>query len=159
MLEEIAIVSNIKGGVASIVTKNQLSCSSCQISNSCGNGIIEKYLSGKVFISQIVNSLNAKVGDQVIITLPNSSVTKASVITYFIPILTMFLFVLIATMPFVQLMLHKLPIFDPKNEIAVIVFSVLGLIFGFLLTNYYNLKRLDHEQYQVTMVRIIPSSV
>jgi len=145
MFQETAFVSNIDGEIASIVTKNQLACGICKLSTSCGNGIIEKYLSGKVFVSQIPNSLNAKVGDRVVIAIPTSSITKASLISYFSPIFCLFIFVLIG---------DKIQ----SNQIVTIFLAMLGLFAGFMITKYYNHISQNKEQYQIKMVRIVNSS-
>lgn len=159
MLRETAIVSNVYGEVATIVTKSKLACESCHLSEACGNGLIEKYFSGKVFISEIANSLNAKEGDQVLIELPKSSITRASLLSYFAPILIMFLFILLEKIlldiPYLSQRLEAILTVELNQELITIVFSLVGLIFGFLITNYYNRKCIDLEQYQVNMVRIL----
>ena len=142
MLQETAIVSKINGKFASIVTKNQLACGSCELSSSCGNGLVEKYLSGKVFVSQVVNSLNAKVGDRVIIVIPVSSITKASLISYLLPILTLFIFSVTG---------EKMG----SNQIVTIILALFGLFTGFMITKYYNHISKNQEQYQIKMVKII----
>lgn len=158
MFQETAVVSSINGNIASIITKNQLACGSCQLSNTCGNGLIEKYLSGKVFVSQVLNSLNAQVGDQVIVEIPSSSVTKASIISYFVPILMFFVFALIGEIVAHDDIFYIFRIKNEQNQIVTIIFSLFGLFSGFMITKYYNHKRKDHEQYQIKMVRIVNST-
>ena len=157
MLQETAVVSEIKGDVAVIITKNQLACNSCQVSDACGNGLIEKYLSGKVFTSEVKNSLNAKAGDQVIVEAPVSAITKASLITYFFPILIMFAFVVFADGYFAELIVSKSSITIESKQIVTIIFAFVGLFFGFLITKYYNHITRNLEQYQIKMVKITSS--
>jgi len=155
MFQETAIVSRVDGQMASIVTKNQLACGSCQVSSSCGNGLIEKYLSGKVFVSQVLNSLNAQVGDQVVIEIPISSVTKASLISYFVPILGLFVFALIGESVSNVFLLEYIGVKSESNQFVTIIFAIVGLFTGFMFTKYYNHKSQYHEQYQIKMVKII----
>ncbi len=157
MFQESAIVSSVDGQMASIVTKTQLACGSCQVSESCGNGLIEKYLSGKVFVSQVLNSLNAQVGDQVVIEIPISSVTKASLISYFIPILGLFIFALIGDSITTAFLFEYFGLKSESNQIVTIIFAIIGLFTGFIITKYYNHKSKYHEQYQIKMVRIVSS--
>ena len=91
MLQEKGVVIGLRGGTAVVQTKNKLACSSCKVSTSCGTGIVEQYLSAKLFESELPNTLNAKVGQQVIIEIPKSSVTKASLVVYVVPLLFLFL--------------------------------------------------------------------
>ena len=153
--QEIGIISSVDNKIASILTKNQLACGSCQLSESCGNGLIEKYLSGKVFVSQTINSLNAKVGEQVVIEIPISSVTKASLISYFVPILGLFVFSLIGELVSTEFSFEYFEVKSESNQFVTIIFAIVGLFTGFLITKYYNHKNKYHEQYQVKMVRIV----
>ncbi|PHS20180.1 MAG: hypothetical protein COA86_02510 [Kangiella sp.] len=153
--QEIGIISSVDDKIARIITKNQLACGSCQLSDSCGNGLIEKYLSGKVFESQLINTLNAKVGEQVVIEIPISSVTKASLISYFVPILGLFVFALIGESVSNMFLFEYFGIESESNQFVTIMFALIGLFTGFMITKYYNHKSKYHEQYQIKMVRIV----
>ena len=61
MLNENGIVIKIEGTTAWVSTHSQLACTSCQVETTCGTGILERYLAGKVFVSEIENSLFAEV--------------------------------------------------------------------------------------------------
>ena len=153
--QEIGIISSVDDKTVGIITKNQLACGSCQLSDSCGNGLIEKYLSGKVFVSQVINSLNAKVGEQVVIEIPISSVTKASLISYFVPILGLFVFALIGELVSSVLLFEYIEVKSELNQFVTIFFALIGLFTGFMITKYYNHKSKYHEQYEIKMVRIV----
>jgi len=146
MLRETGLVTAVDGQYAQVQTKSQLACSSCRVSSSCGNGIIEKYLSGKIFVTEIINSANAKVGQQVIIEIPKASITKASIVVYLVPI-----FLLLA----VALTISSLG----ASENQVIIASLLGLTFGLLVTKYYNRKWLNGELYLPNMVSIVDTQL
>lgn len=141
MLKEEGLVTQVMGNIATVITKNQLACSSCKVAESCGNGIVEKYLSGKTFTSQIKNRLNAQVGDTVIIQIPKSSITNASLIVYFIPLLGIMLFTVVASLL-------------NQTENIIIMYSLIGLAFSLLVTKYYNQKVIKKELYLPKMVSI-----
>jgi len=142
MLQEIAIVAEIVDDIAVVHTENKLACSSCQISNSCGNGIVEKYLSGKIFSSEIPNILHAKIGDKVVIEIKKSSITRASLLVYFVPLFGLLSFSIMAS-------------FLEFSENITILFGITGLIFGVLVTKYYNLKIVNDESFSPKMVSIV----
>lgn len=142
MLQEKGVVSDIVDGIAIVHTENKLACSSCQVSNSCGNGIVEKYLSEKIFTSEIPNILGAKIGDKVVIEIKKSSITRASLIVYFVPLLGLIFLSIIAS-------------FLGYSENITILFGLTGLFFGFLVTKYYNLKIANDESFSPTMVSIV----
>ncbi len=142
MMQEKGLVIALRGENAVVQTKNKLACASCQASASCGNGIVEKYLSAKLFESELPNELKAKVGQQVVIEIPKSSVTKAALIVYFTPLLFMFL-----GMSYCH--------FNEYSEDITIVVSLLGLISGLLVTKYYNRRWLKSELYSPRIVSFI----
>lgn len=142
MLRETGTVSAVVGNVATVQTQNQLACSSCKVVDTCGNGIVEKYLSGKIFTSELINHLNAEVGDEVIIEIPKSSITKASMIVYLVPLLGLVLFAIVASL--LQI-----------SENLIIVTSLSGFALSLLVTKYYNRKIINSELYLPKMVSII----
>jgi sigma-E factor negative regulatory protein RseC len=142
MLKEKGLVTEVVGNIATVTTINQLACSSCKVADTCGNGIVEKYLSGQLFSSQINNTINAKVGETVFIQIPKSSITKASLIVYLIPLLGIMLFAIAATLL-------------NLTENLTILSSLSGLVLGMLVTKFYNHKILKKELYQPKMVSII----
>jgi len=142
MLREIGIVSEIVGDQAIVHTQSQLACSSCHQVETCGNGIIEKYFSGKFFSTQLSNHINAKVGDQVEIQVPKSSVTKASAIVYLIPLIGLISSALIASFIF-------------QDEKIVIFLALSGLILSLFVTKFYNSKMSNNELYSPKMVSVV----
>jgi len=141
MLYETGVVAELVNDIAIVRTQNQLACSSCKVVDTCGNGIVEKYLSGKVFTSEIKNELNAKVGDRVTLAIPNSSVTRASIVVYLIPLMGFLLSAISASYFF-------------QSENKVIVLSLCGLALGFFATKFYNRYLLKTELYSPKMVLI-----
>ncbi len=142
MLYETGLVSNLIGELAVVQTQSQMACASCQVVDTCGNGIVERYLSGKVFSSEVYNDLNAKIGDKVVLEIPKSSITKASIIVYVIPLL---IFILAALMT---------SLFSDSENI-IILMSLTGLALGFVVTNFYNRRRPNSEIYLPKMVSIV----
>jgi sigma-E factor negative regulatory protein RseC len=142
MLHETGLVADLIGDLAIVQTQNQLACSSCKVVDTCGNGIVEKYLSGKIFSSEVYNRLNAKVGDKVVLEIPKASVTKASVIVYLIPLLSFILFASVASL-------------FSYSENIIILISLFGLALGFVVTKFYNRRFLINELYLPKMVSIV----
>jgi len=142
MLRETGFVSEIIGNQAVVLTQSQLACQSCKRVDACGNGIIEKFFSGKTFATQLPNLLDAKVGDQVTIEIEKSSVTKASIIIYLIPLVGLISFALSASLL-------------GWSENFIIFCSILGLIFSLFVTKFYNNKIIDNEHYLPKMVSVV----
>lgn len=139
LLKESGLVTKVEGNIAWVNTESKLACSSCKVESTCGNGILEKYLAGKVFVSKLNNELQAKVGDQVEIAIPRASITKASLIVYFIPLSGLIIGGVAGEYLF-------------NSELSTIFTSGLGMIIGFVVTHYYNHKLADEQQYQPKMI-------
>ncbi len=142
MLQEKGVVIALNGEFAVIQTQNKLACASCKASQSCGNGIVERYLSAKLFETELVNQINARVGQSVLIEIPKASVTKASIVVYCLPLL--FLFFGAALGSIAQL-----------NENTTIFLSLLSLTVGLLVTKYYNHRWLTNELYLPKIVSVV----
>jgi len=142
MLIETGVVSAIHGNTASVSTQNQMACSSCKVVDSCGNGILEKFFSGKIFVTEIPNIINAKLGDKVTIQIPKSSITKAALVVYILPLLTMIS---------VAIGANSLGM----SENSTISLALVALVFGLFVTKFYNRKILNRESYLPKMVSII----
>jgi sigma-E factor negative regulatory protein RseC len=145
MLRENGIVVRLEKSQVVIQTKSQLACSSCEQSEGCGTGVVEKYLSGKVFTTLIPNSLNAKIGDVVSIELPKSSITKASLVVYLLPLVVFFTAAIAASEV-------------GFSEGLVILSSVIGLMTGLLVTKIYNQLIQNNELYLPKMVSIVEAN-
>jgi len=145
MLIETGIVSAIQGNNVSVSTQNQLACSSCKAIDSCGNGILEKFFSGKIFVTEMQNTIGAKIGDKVRIQIPKNSVTQAALVVYILPLVVMILAALVASSL-------------GASENWSILSSVIGLLLGLFVTKYYNHKILNRESYLPKMVLIIDTN-
>ena len=145
MLIETGIVSAIQGNNVSVSTQNQLACSSCKAVDSCGNGILEKFFAGKVFVTEMQNLIGARMGDRVTIHIPKSSVTKAALVVYILPLVVMILAALAASSIGV-------------SENWTILSSLIGLLVGLFVTKYYNHKTLNRESFLPKMVSIIDTN-
>ncbi|MBV1908721.1 MAG: SoxR reducing system RseC family protein [Kangiellaceae bacterium] len=144
MLEEVGLVLSVSNQLVTVQTQSQLACNSCRASTGCGNGIIEKYLSGKMFESEVHNNIGAKVGDRVVIAIPRASLTKASLLVYMVPIISLILTSVLASA-------------IGLSENFVILSGCAGIMAGLMLTKYYNQKWLNSELYSPRLVSIVDS--
>ncbi len=80
-MKEVGVVHKIKGSMATIRFERKTACENC---NMCLKPKEEMYVELKV-----KNSLNAKVGDKVEVTMGQRAVLTASFIVYMLPLLLM----------------------------------------------------------------------
>ncbi|MET0065350.1 MAG: SoxR reducing system RseC family protein [Candidatus Thiodiazotropha sp.] len=88
MLEHPARVVALQEPYAWIEAEVQSGCSSCS-SNSCSTSVIASLFGLKRNRFRVENSIQAKVGDQVLIGIPSRMVAKASVFAYLLPLIAM----------------------------------------------------------------------
>ena len=139
MLKETGLVTKIESDLVWVNTQSKLACSSCQVESTCGNGILEKYLAGKIFISKIRNDLAAKVGDEVVIEIPKSSITKASLLVYGVPLFSLMLGAILGELLF-------------SSELASIFLSLAGMSLGVIGIHIYNRKLVNSDLFVPRMV-------
>lgn len=92
MIEELAVVKQLEGDKAIIEVVRKNTCSSCQLNNSCGMGSLGRLLGHRPQILSIQNDKNLKMGDTVVIGLPEKSYLSAGFLIYLLPLMTLFLF-------------------------------------------------------------------
>ena len=80
-MKEVGFVHKIKGGTATVRFERKTACENC---NMCLKPREEMYVELK-----LKNSLNAKVGDKVEVTMGQRAVLTASFIVYVVPLLVM----------------------------------------------------------------------
>lgn len=91
MLEMRAIVLNIKGLEAEISPIGGGGCGHCNSEGGCGSGKLTKmFCSSQPRSFIVLNQADAKVGDEVNISLPEGSLLHSSVRMYLLPLLFMF---------------------------------------------------------------------
>jgi len=135
MNKESATVISLHGGRVDILMQRQSSCSHCELSKGCGTGAIGRLIGLRSKPVSLVTSLPLKIGDELELGLPESSILKASLLIYGFPILGLIGFAITAEWLF------------SGSELFVFVFASIGLVFGFslatLLTRLFFSKRFD----------------
>jgi len=138
--EEHAIVSHLEGDLVVLDNQNSASCSNCSSKSGCGNAFSFFTFKPKNKL-KVINSLNLKSGDEVVVGMPSDRLLKATVIMYLSPLLLLFTFSLVAKLFF--------------GETASIIAGLIGLILGLLLVNKYTLQKNIAEKFQPKLIRKI----
>lgn len=82
-MEEHGLVVQIKGKNAVIKTQRTSACDNCSSKKSCGTGG-----AGSDVLVEVENPAGAKVGDRVAFSVGSTSILKAGLIIYLVPILS-----------------------------------------------------------------------
>jgi len=129
MIEEQAQVIEIKGSVLFLQAQTQSACGSCAANKGCGTSLLSKIVGRKFTHFQADNSVNADVGDTVVVGLSEDALLKGSLVMYVIPILAMLLFALLAD--------YFLAAATQYRDLMTAATAIMGLVFGSLVSKWY----------------------
>lgn len=91
MITETGRVVAIKGDKAWVQTIRASACESCSARAGCGQRVLASASGGRANQVLVSNHLNARVGDEVTVTIEESALLSASLLVYALPLLLMLL--------------------------------------------------------------------
>jgi len=150
VIEETALILSCDGEYADIETKPQGSCGGCASSAVCGTGVFSKVFGNRKTVVRVINSLRAKPGEQVVIGLQESALSRVSMVFYLVPILAMILFAILG-----QEMALRLDIV-PQDPLAILG-GAIGLFAGLWLVRMFSRTVQEDSRYQPVMLRLATS--
>ena len=133
MIEEQAQVVEIKGDVLILQAQTQSACGSCAANKGCGTSLLSKVVGRKFTRFQADNSINANIGDTVVVGIPEDALLKGSMVMYIIPILGMLVFALLAD--------YFLVVAMQNRDLMIAVTAIMGLVSGSLISKWYFASR------------------
>lgn len=117
-------VNSTKHEFAILEIMRHVPCGICGQTRGCGNSIWGKIFAHKSSTFKVINSINAKVGDAVIIGIDEKLVLKSALLLYALPLLTMMIGALLS-----QLVQSDTA---TQKDLYAIIGAVLGLFLGFI---------------------------
>lgn len=96
MIEETARVIAIENGQLLLEAQTRTACGACEAKQGCGTSVLSKWVGRKFTRFQVPNTINARVGDEVVVGLAEAAMLKGSVLVYLLPLLAMIGFALLA---------------------------------------------------------------
>jgi sigma-E factor negative regulatory protein RseC len=96
MIEESVEVIAIEDDVLILQAQRKSSCQSCSVQKGCGTSVLSQWLGKKLSNFRVENTVDAQVGDYLIVGISESSILKGSLSVYFMPLMSLFLFALLA---------------------------------------------------------------
>jgi len=129
MIEEQATVIDIKDGRLMLQAKVQSSCGSCQAKSGCGTSLLSEVLGKRFTHFTADNAIDAQIGDEVIVGIPERSLLSGSFMVYLLPVLSMLLAALLAD--------AGLAGAEPGRDLLVALSAASGFAAGALLARAY----------------------
>jgi sigma-E factor negative regulatory protein RseC len=129
MIEQQARVISVESDHVWVSVTHQSGCHACELKQGCGTGSLGKLLGRRASTFKLPKSNQLKLGDRVVLGIPDHSYLLASGLIYLIPLLSFFVFAGIA-----ELLL--------ESDLLVMLAAVTGLGVGLALA-----KRFAHRKY------------
>ena len=96
MIEERARVIAVENNQLLLEAQTRAACNACAAKQGCGTSVLSKWVGRKFTRFQAPNTVNARVGDEVVVGLAEEAMLKGSVFVYLLPLLAMIGFALLA---------------------------------------------------------------
>jgi sigma-E factor negative regulatory protein RseC len=147
MIEEQAEVVAINGDQLVLQAQTQSACGSCSASQGCGTSLLSKVVGRKFTRFQAINNVNARVGDFVVVGIPEDALLKGSLVMYVVPVFAMMIFAILADTSFVESLQHR--------DLMIAVSAIMGLLSGSLLSRWYFQRRSSVQFFSPVILRKI----
>ncbi len=147
MIEERAEVIEIKGDKLLLQAQVQSACGGCAVNKGCGTSVLSKVVGRKFTQFQAVNSVNAKIGDTVVVGIAEDVMVKGSLMIYIVPLLAMLVFAVLADYAFAEQI--------GARDALIAAFSIAGLATGALVSRWYFGRQTSGHLYSPVVLRKI----
>ena len=140
MITESGRVVAVAGNNAWVLTIRQSTCQNCSARSGCGQRVLAAASGGRANQVQVLNTLQAAVGDEVTLGIEEQALLQASILVYAVPLLSM----IVATLGANE--------FAPGSDGIAVAAAGLGLGAGFFLVRLRQLSTSD--QYQPRLIKV-----
>ncbi|MFT6114019.1 MAG: sigma-E factor negative regulatory protein RseC [Oleispira sp.] len=135
MIEEQVVITSIDPSGAWVEGMQQSACGSCSAKAGCGQHAMTQ-LGRKVTLwlplEHLSDTVGFNVGQQVVVGLPEGAILRSTVVLYGVPLLALVLGAIIGHAAW--------------GEVGSILISVVSMLIGFKLAQYWSLKNKQHWQ-------------
>ncbi len=146
MIEEQAIVLHTADGFARVQTRRYAACGGCGVQAGCGTALLARVFGNKRNSLHVLNSVDAKPGDRVIIGFDEQALVKVSLIVYMLPLLSLLMGSIVG-----QLGAQRLDLASPE------LFSILGgfggLLAGLFCVRFLSRRARTDSRYRAVILR------
>ncbi len=146
MIEERVTVTASDGTFAQVSTQRVSSCGSCAARGACGTSALARLLGSRRTSVRVLNPIGARPGDEVVIGLQESVLTRTSFAFYMIPLLSLILFAILGKWLAGELQ------FD-STEPGAILGGLFGLAAGMVWLRGYAGRISRDRQHQAVILR------
>ena len=125
MLEQAATVVALRHNRVVVETLPRSTCDGCGVSQGCGTSVLAKTVGRKVIHFELDNTVDARIGDRLVLGLPEQAMLRGSLLIYLLPLLAMILVALAADL--------LLPAAASLRDLKITLLALAALGLGMLL--------------------------
>ena len=151
MIEEQAQVIEMSGDQLVLQAQTKSSCGSCAASKGCGTSVLAKVVGRKFTRFHADNSVDAEVGDTVIVGISEDALLRGSLVMYIIPIMGMLIFALVSE--------QLVDLAAENRDLLIAGSGIMGLVSGSLLSRWYFQRRDNVHRFRPVVLRKIVGHV
>jgi sigma-E factor negative regulatory protein RseC len=85
LIEESAVIIARDGQFADVQALRRGACGACGARAACGTSLLDRFLGRRPLHLRVVNVLDARIGEQVVIGVPETALLQAAVSAYLVP--------------------------------------------------------------------------
>ena len=142
MIEQQAQVTQVEGDLVWMHVERKSACDHCKLNEGCGTGSLGRLMGYRDTKWVFKNKLGLKIGDRVILSIPDQSYLLGSVLVYLLPLAAFFI-----AGAAVELIWHI--------EWLTVVASLVSLVTGFVLSGRLSRKRFARNLQPKVMRQIL----
>ncbi len=87
MIEETALVIDVKGSQALLQTQRKSTCQTCSVKAGCGTATLAKVVGRRSTQFAVDNTLDVQPGDSVIVAIDENALVQGSLLIYLLPLI------------------------------------------------------------------------
>ncbi len=149
MIEQTGRVVACEGEYAWVETERQSSCGSCA-AKGCGTGALSKVLGRRSQTIRVLNSIEAREGELVVLGIQEGALLRGSVAVYIVPLIAMLAGGLVGE--------ALGPLWGISTEVGAFVLAAAGFVLALAWLRRFNRWAATDSRYQpVTLRRLMPT--
>ena len=149
MIEETATVVECQDEYAWVEAQRKTACGQCQVRKGCGTSVLAQVVGKKAARMRVLNPVQARVGDQVVIGLHEAAMLTGSLAVYLLPLLSLLLFAITGKVVAEQLGIAS-------SEAVTILFAVIGLLIAAIWLRMFSRRIANNRRYQPVIMKRLP---
>ena len=145
MIEERARVVAVRNDQLLLEAQTQSACGGCEARQGCGTSVLSKWVGRRFTRFQAKNTVNARVGDEVVVGLAEEAMLKGSVLVYLMPLLAMIVMAVLAD--------SLIPFDAAVRDLLVLIAAFAGFLLMLVVSRLFLSSRRNRSQLQPVVIR------